>query len=123
MKIETLRVNGKRLRESLERMAEIGATPGGGVQRLTLTDEDRRARDLFVSWLREIDCTVTVDRMGNIFGRRAGRDDGLAARDERLAHRFPAQGRPVRRHPGGHGRAGGPAHSARELESAPSGRW
>jgi beta-ureidopropionase / N-carbamoyl-L-amino-acid hydrolase len=78
MKIEALRVNGRRLRESLDRMAEIGATPGGGVQRLTLTDEDRRARDLFVSWLREVDCTVAVDRMGNIFGRRAGRDDSLA---------------------------------------------
>ncbi|MCU0563339.1 MAG: M20 family metallo-hydrolase [Desulfobacterales bacterium] len=77
MKIEALRVNGRRLRESLERMAEIGATPGGGVQRLTLTDEDRRARDLFASWLREIGCTVTVDRMGNMFGRRPGRNDGL----------------------------------------------
>ncbi|HSV93617.1 MAG TPA: M20 family metallo-hydrolase [Desulfobacterales bacterium] len=77
MKVETLRVNGKRLRESLERMAEIGATPGGGVQRLTLTDEDRRARDLFASWLREIGCAVTVDRMGNMFGRRAARHDGL----------------------------------------------
>jgi N-carbamoyl-L-amino-acid hydrolase len=77
MELEKLRVNGKRLQDSLERMAQIGATPGGGVQRLTLTDEDRRARDLFVSWLREIDCTVSVDRMGNIFGRRAGRDDRL----------------------------------------------
>jgi beta-ureidopropionase / N-carbamoyl-L-amino-acid hydrolase len=78
MELGKLRVNGKRLRDSLERMAEIGATPGCGVQRLTLTDEDRRARDLFVSWLREIDCTVTVDRMGNIFGRRAGRNEGLS---------------------------------------------
>lgn len=77
MKLEDLRVNGKRLRESLERMAQIGATDRGGVQRLTLTDEDRQARDLFVSWLREIDCEVTVDRMGNIFGRRRGRRDGL----------------------------------------------
>ena len=77
MRIETLRVNGRRLRESLERMAEIGATPGGGVQRLTLTDEDRRARDLFASWLRETGCTVTVDRMGNMFGRRPGRNGRL----------------------------------------------
>ena len=35
MELGKLRVNGKRLRDSLERMAEIGATPGGGVQRLT----------------------------------------------------------------------------------------
>ena len=27
----------------------------GGVQRLALSDEDRRARDLFVKWLKEID--------------------------------------------------------------------
>jgi N-carbamoyl-L-amino-acid hydrolase len=77
MKLEDLRVNGRRLQASLERMAQIGATAGGGVQRLTLTEEDRLARDLFVSWLREIDCAVTIDGMGNIFGRRAGRDDTL----------------------------------------------
>jgi hypothetical protein len=31
MKREDLRVDGKRLRRSLEAMATIGATPGGGV--------------------------------------------------------------------------------------------
>ena len=75
---KNLRINGSRLRESLETMAKIGATPAGGVQRLTLSDEDKQARDLFVSWLREIDCEVTVDEMGNIFGRRAGRNNDLA---------------------------------------------
>jgi N-carbamoyl-L-amino-acid hydrolase len=34
-----LRINGERLKETLETMAKIGATPGGGVQRLTLSDE------------------------------------------------------------------------------------
>ena len=51
---------------------------GGGVQRLTLTDEDKLARDLFIKWLREIGCEITVDEMGNIFGRRPGRDNALA---------------------------------------------
>lgn len=77
MDIQDLRINGDRLRESLETMAKIGATPGGGVQRLTLTDEDKLARDLFVKWLNEIDLEVTVDEMGNIFGRRAGIDNTL----------------------------------------------
>ncbi|MEN6485654.1 MAG: M20 family metallo-hydrolase, partial [Syntrophobacteraceae bacterium] len=72
-----LRVNGKRLQSTLERMAEIGGTPGGGVQRLTLSDEDRQARDLFVKWLKEIECDVTVDQMGNIFGRMPGRSNEL----------------------------------------------
>lgn len=70
-----LRVDGARLRESLERMAQIGATPGGGVHRLALSDEDKRARDLLVSWFEEIALEVTVDEMGSIFGRRRGRDD------------------------------------------------
>jgi N-carbamoyl-L-amino-acid hydrolase len=78
MKLEDIRVDGARLRKSLERMARIGATPGGGVQRLALSDEDREARDLFVSWLKELDLTVTVDQMGNIFGRRPGSRDDLA---------------------------------------------
>ncbi len=78
MDVKNLRVNGKRLRESLERMARIGATPGGGVQRLALSDEDKEARDLFVSWLKEINCTVAVDEMGNIFGTRSGKDDRLS---------------------------------------------
>jgi beta-ureidopropionase / N-carbamoyl-L-amino-acid hydrolase len=71
------RVDGQRLRASLEDMARIGATPGGGVTRLALSDEDKRARDLFVEWLAELGLTVTIDEMGNIFGRRAGCDDAL----------------------------------------------
>jgi len=77
MDISKLRVNGVRLRASLEEMAKIGATPGGGVQRLTLSDEDKRARDLLVKWLKEIDFSVSIDEMGNIFGRKTGKDDTL----------------------------------------------
>ncbi|MCU0604886.1 MAG: Zn-dependent hydrolase, partial [Desulfobacterales bacterium] len=77
MDLKKLRVNGKRLQSTLETMAKIGGTAGGGVQRLTLTDEDRQARDLFVTWLKEIDCEVRFDEMGNIFGRRPGKNDAL----------------------------------------------
>lgn len=77
MKVDELRVNGKRLRESLEAMAKIGATAGGGVHRLALSDEDRQARDLFVQWLNDLDLEVAVDEMGNIFGRRSGRNNDL----------------------------------------------
>jgi N-carbamoyl-L-amino-acid hydrolase len=77
MDLKDLRVNGKRLQNTLEEMAKIGATPGGGVQRLTLTDEDKQARDLFVSWLNELDLDVTIDEMGNIFGQRLGKNNDL----------------------------------------------
>ena len=77
MDLKNLRINGGRLQGSLEEMAKIGATPGGGVQRLTLTDEDKQARDLFVTWLKELNLEITVDEMGNIFGKRTGKNNVL----------------------------------------------
>ena len=70
-------IDGARLWDSLMAMAEIGATPGGGSGRLALTDLDRQARDLFVDWCEAAGCQVRIDRMGNIFARRAGTDDTL----------------------------------------------
>ena len=78
MDLNNLRINGKRLQSALEQMAKIGATPAGGVQRLTLSDEDKKGRDLFVKWLKELDLEITIDEMGNIFGRQPGRNDNLA---------------------------------------------
>jgi beta-ureidopropionase / N-carbamoyl-L-amino-acid hydrolase len=75
--IKDLRVNGNRLRLTLEDMAEIGKTKAGGVQRLTLSDEDKQARDLFVNWLKELELEITIDEMGNIFGRRPGKNNAL----------------------------------------------
>ncbi|SAL57818.1 Zn-dependent hydrolase [Caballeronia telluris] len=70
----SLQVNGQRLWDSLMTMAKIGATPKGGVCRLALTDLDREGRDLIVSWAKEAGCTISVDQMGNVFMRRAGRN-------------------------------------------------
>ena len=75
-----LQINADRLWESLMEMAVIGGTPKGGVCRLALSDEDKIARDLFVRWCKEAGCTVSVDAMGNIFGRRKGKNDALPCR-------------------------------------------
>ena len=77
MEYKSLRVNGQRLRKSLEEMANIGATPGGGVQRLTLSDEDKKARDLFIQWVKEIGLDVKIDEMGNIFCTKSGQNTDL----------------------------------------------
>jgi beta-ureidopropionase / N-carbamoyl-L-amino-acid hydrolase len=69
-----LRVNGERLWQSLMTMAEIGATANGGVNRQTLTDEDKRGRDLFRRWCEEAGLHLSVDRMGSMFARREGTD-------------------------------------------------
>jgi N-carbamoyl-L-amino-acid hydrolase len=73
-----MRINAGRLWDSLMHMAKIGATPKGGVKRLTLTELDREARDLFVAWCKEAGLAVSVDGVGNIFARRRGREAGAA---------------------------------------------
>jgi N-carbamoyl-L-amino-acid hydrolase len=72
-----LSIDGQRLWDSLMEMAKIGATAKGGCCRLALTDLDKQGRDLFVKWCKEAGCTIKVDKMGNIFARRAGRNDSL----------------------------------------------
>ena len=75
--IESLRINGQRLWASLMELAQIGATPKGGVCRLTLTDLDKQGRDLVTRWAREAGMTVTIDKIGNGFMRRPGRNNSL----------------------------------------------
>jgi N-carbamoyl-L-amino-acid hydrolase len=67
-----MRIDRKRLEQSIEELGKIGETPRGGLTRLALTDDDKRARDWMVARMREAGLRVTVDRMGNIFGERAG---------------------------------------------------
>jgi beta-ureidopropionase / N-carbamoyl-L-amino-acid hydrolase len=78
MSSHELRIDGRRFKAAFDRMADIGATPGGGVTRLALGDEDKSARDQLVIWLKEVEASVVVDEMGNIFGRRGARDESAA---------------------------------------------
>jgi N-carbamoyl-L-amino-acid hydrolase len=72
---KTIAVNGERLWQSLMDLAQIGATPKGGNCRLALTALDGKGRDLVIGWMKQAGLTVTVDQVGNIFARRAGRDN------------------------------------------------
>ncbi len=70
-------INSQRLWQSLMDLAKIGATEKGGVRRLALTPLDGQARDLFIRWCKEAGCEITIDKIGNIFARRAGRNNAL----------------------------------------------
>lgn len=72
------RINGTRLWDRLQAMADHGATVNGGCNRQALTDTDRAGRDLFLDWCREAGCTIRIDAIGNIFARRAGIDADAA---------------------------------------------
>src|SRR5690606_27002391 len=70
---------GDRLWSTLMEMARIGAIAEDGCCRLSLTDEDRQARDLFARWCRDAGCVLRVDPFGNMFAIRPGsRNDAPA---------------------------------------------
>jgi len=69
----TLTVNAERLWSTLEEMAQIGRTAAGGVTRLTLSEEDRLARNKLRAWAEQDGFRCDIDRLGNMFIRRPGR--------------------------------------------------
>jgi N-carbamoyl-L-amino-acid hydrolase len=76
-------IDAGRLWASLMELARIGAyddTATGlvGINRQSLTNEDGEGRRLVISWMQEAGLEVTVDEMGNIFGRREGLEPKLS---------------------------------------------
>jgi N-carbamoyl-L-amino-acid hydrolase len=75
--MQNLPIDAQRLWDTLMETARIGATPKGGICRLTLTDLDRQVRDWFRQQCEALGCNVTVDELGNMFARRPGKNAGL----------------------------------------------
>ena len=76
--MSNLVINRDRLMSRIDALGAIGATREGGVRRLALGDDDRAARDQVVAWMRSAGLHVEVDRIGNIFGTRAGTEQAPA---------------------------------------------
>jgi beta-ureidopropionase / N-carbamoyl-L-amino-acid hydrolase len=74
-----LSINADRLWASLMSLAQIGATPRGGVRRLALTEDDAKGRAWFVTEAENIGLKVRADAIGNIFARLEGSEPGLPA--------------------------------------------
>ncbi len=75
--MQNLKIDPERLWDELMQTARIGATPAGGICRLTLTDLDRQVRDWFRARCEALGCKVTVDSMGVMFARREGQRHDL----------------------------------------------
>jgi N-carbamoyl-L-amino-acid hydrolase len=67
-------IDAERFRERFEAYAAVGATDDGGLHRLACTAADGEARDRFVADCEALGLDVRVDRVGNVFARREGRD-------------------------------------------------
>lgn len=64
--------------DRLMQMAQLGAIPGDGVNRGCLTELDRQARRLLISWAEGLGLAVSIDRLDNLFLRQEGTEPGLA---------------------------------------------
>src|SRR3981189_1308743 len=69
-----LQIDSARLWETIHETAKFGATPKGGVRRLTLGLEDKQVRDWFHTACEAAGLEVHVDTLGSMFGLRKGRD-------------------------------------------------
>lgn len=72
-----VRIDRERLLATFERFATFGATEGGGLNRLSLGDEDGLARDELCTIARHQNYRVDIDPIGNVFITRPGRDETL----------------------------------------------
>ncbi len=69
-----LQIDSVRLWDTIHETAKFGATPKGGVRRLTLGPEDKQVRDWFRKACEAAGLEVRVDALGTMFGLRKGRD-------------------------------------------------
>lgn len=69
-----LQIDSARLWGDIHETAKFGATPKGGVKRLTLGPEDKQVRDWFRTACEAAGCEVSVDALGTMFAIRPGRD-------------------------------------------------
>ena len=72
-----LRVNGVRLNQHLQELAQFGKNPQGGVSRVAYSEADRQGREYVLGLMRAAKLDVSVDAAGNLVGRRAGSDSSL----------------------------------------------
>ena len=71
---DPVRVNGDRVNTRLSALRQFGGTPAGGTHRLGYSDQDKAARGLVASWMREAGLAPETDVAGNLVARRAGSD-------------------------------------------------
>ncbi len=81
MAVTRLSIDADRLYASLDALGRIGAYQDElsgltGVRRLALTTEDGAGRRHVVEAMSALGLAVTVDRIGNVYARRRGREDG-----------------------------------------------
>lgn len=67
-------INQARLWSRLYELSQFGKQASGGVTRFSFTKEERQAKDLVITYMKEAGMTVREDEAGNVIGHREGSD-------------------------------------------------
>src|SRR5262245_3216111 len=67
-------INARRLMRDLNAIGRIGIGSRGAVTRLVFSVKELRSRQVLVHLLRQAGLKISIDAIGNIFGRLEGRD-------------------------------------------------
>lgn len=72
-------INADRLWNNIHKLGEIGRTAEGGITRLSFTETEKEAKETVKGFMAEAGLKVWEDEMGNLYGRREGRNPELPA--------------------------------------------
>ncbi|RYG71329.1 Zn-dependent hydrolase, partial [Lentibacillus lipolyticus] len=72
---QKVRINGERLKNTIEAFADFGRTENNGVTRLALSDMDIKVRKHFQSECEKLGMTVVTDDMANMYATLPGVDN------------------------------------------------
>ncbi|MEL1135654.1 Zn-dependent hydrolase [Desulfitobacterium sp. THU1] len=67
-------INKERVYQRLQELGKIGHRESGGVTRHAFTTEHRASKDLVAEYMRQAGLSIREDAVGNLIGRREGRD-------------------------------------------------
>lgn len=72
-----LLVDGGRIMDRLQAMAQIGRSEQGGINRIAYSSFDLEGRKYVIDLMHEAELETSIDAAGNIVGKRAGAEPGL----------------------------------------------
>lgn len=75
----SLTINGDRLNQSLEELAQIGRQENDTIKRLAFSSEDLAARHTVSQWMQEAGLNLRIDAGGNLIGRLPGLEEDAPA--------------------------------------------
>jgi len=74
-----LLVDGSRIMDRLQAMAQIGRSEQGGINRIAYSSFDLEGRKYVIDLMHDAELETSIDAAGNIIGKRAGAEPGLPA--------------------------------------------